>query len=177
MNAKWDARFLELAEHVGSKWSRDPSTKVGAVIVRPDKTVASMGYNGFPRGVQDDEARYADRQLKYKLVCHAEANAIVSASEKLTGCTVYVSPLFPCQECAKLVIQSGITRVVAPPMNEDRWQESNHMAALMFAEAGVSVDVFDNTSAQPECKHDWYKSPSIGAYICDLCGDTMEGCP
>jgi dCMP deaminase len=95
---KWDTRFLDLAALVAS-WSKDPSTKVGAVIVRPDRTVASLGYNGFPRGVADTESRYEDRETKYQLVVHAEANAIISAGESVKGMTMY-GTLFPCCDCA-----------------------------------------------------------------------------
>lgn len=144
----WDARLLALASHV-AQWSKDPSTKVGAVVVRPDRTVASMGYNGFPRGVDDDPARYADRPTKYRLVCHAEANAIVSAREPLAGCSIYVSPFPPCAECAKLVIQSGIRRVVAPVSDVERWRESFETSALMFRESGVEVCLVDEGLAVP----------------------------
>jgi dCMP deaminase len=124
-----------------SKRSRDPSTKVGAVIIRPDKTVVSVGYNGFPRGVQDHQFRYEDRKTKYAMVCHAEANAVVTAKESLEGCTLYAT-MCPCQECAKLIIQSGIKSVFCPvptPELIERWGESYSFANLMFTEADVKV--------------------------------------
>lgn len=142
MDAKWDDRFIKLADHVAG-WSRDPSTKVGAVIVRPDKSVASVGFNGFPRGVNDDPERYADRPTKYDFVCHAEVNAILAAGERLHGYTIYSSPLHPCKECAKAIIQSGITRVVTNQPLENRWQSSYGVATTMFEEAGVKVDFMD----------------------------------
>ena len=83
MNTDWDKRFLELASVVGS-WSKDPSTKVGAVIVNENKQIVSMGYNGFPRGVRDDY-RLENRETKYNLIVHAEANAIIHAKESLEG--------------------------------------------------------------------------------------------
>lgn len=138
-DSKWDQRFIELAAHVAT-WSRDPSRKVGAVIVRPDKTVASMGFNGFPRGVLDSEDRYDNKDLKYKFVCHAEANAILTANERLHGYTLYAT-LYPCHECAKMIIQSGITRVVTVPTRSENWLESNEYSRQMFLEAKVSVDV------------------------------------
>lgn len=141
-DTKWDKRFIELADHV-AQWSRDPSTKVGAVIVRSDKTVASMGFNGFPRGVDDSEGRYLDKPTKYQFVCHAEANAIVTAKENLSGCTIYVSPLHPCNECAKLIIQSGITRVVTLESAGSSWTKSFEVSKIMFAEAGVEVDILE----------------------------------
>lgn len=143
-----DLGFLGDAEHV-AKHSKDPSTQVGAVVVRPDRTVASSGFNGFPRGVKDLPERYENRDVKYKLVVHAEQNAIVTAREPLHGYTMY-STLSPCHECAKLIIQAGIKRVVAPrPSDEEaqrrgeRWQDSHSWAAMLFAEAGVELVLID----------------------------------
>ncbi len=139
---KWDVRFLELAEHVGA-WSHDPSLKCGAVVVAPDRRVISVGYNGFPRGVGDGEDRYKNRLLKYQMVVHAEANAITSAREPLAGATLYCTPIPTCCECAKLIIQAGIKKVVnfdfAHPDTKDRWRESVEVSALMYYEAGVEV--------------------------------------
>jgi len=87
MITKWDRRFLEMARLVSS-WSKDPSTKVGSVVVRPDKTVASVGFNGFPRGVADTEARLCDRGEKLDLIVHAEINALSVAHESLSGYSV-----------------------------------------------------------------------------------------
>lgn len=133
---KWDVRFLDLAKHI-SQWSKDPSTKVGAVIVRPDRTVCSIGYNGFARGVNDDEERYMNRDVKYELVIHAEANAILKAKEDLDGYTIYVTPFRPCNNCAGLVIQSGITTVVCPvhPRKADYFSHTH----TQFQEAGVEL--------------------------------------
>ena len=133
---KWDERFLDLAAHVGS-WSKDPSTRVGAVIVRPDRTIASVGYNGFPRGVDDT---YGTRDDKLLRTVHAEMNAILSANEKLTGCTVYVYPLCPCSNCAAAIIQAGITTVVHP-LHKPRaeWEASFMASADMFMQAGVRL--------------------------------------
>ena len=140
-NLTWDKRFLSLAETVAS-WSKDPSTKVGAVIVRPDKTIASLGYNGFPRGVKDTPVLYEDRVKKYARVVHAEANAIVAAQEPLRGFTIYTYPLPICNECMKLVIQAGITRCVCYALTPDevlRWAESLRVAAEMADQAGVTI--------------------------------------
>jgi dCMP deaminase len=142
MNDKWDKRFSALARHV-SFWSKDPSTKVGAVIVRPDNTVASLGYNGFPRGVNDDD-RLFDRKQKYPMTVHAEMNAILHASENLYGYTLYVYPLLTCANCAAAIIQAGITSVVAVHRHNDRWIESNDIALTMFDEAGVHVRQFSH---------------------------------
>lgn len=138
---KWDRRFLELAA-LASEWSKDPSTKVGAVIVRQDRSVASVGFNGFPRGCLDDPALYADREVKYERVVHAEMNAILAAGEAVRGYTLYVT-LPPCQCCAAHIIQSGIARVVCLGIVIDgfskRWGDSCKGALDMFAEAGVEV--------------------------------------
>jgi dCMP deaminase len=130
-----------MADHI-KDWSKDPSTKVGAVIVRPDRTIASFGYNGFPRGVLDGPERYADRAEKYPRVVHAELNAILNAREPLTGYTLFVTPLHPCASCAGAIIQSGIRRVVTTADQDDnRWRDSFAVAASMFAEAGVQVEM------------------------------------
>ena len=145
-NPKWDRRFLEIAKHV-STWSKDPSTQVGAVIVRDGKFVVGLGYNGFPRGVQDLEERLNDREQKYAMVVHAEANAILMAGDRCKGATLYVYPSFVlppiCNECAKLVIQSGIREVVGyePDPNEERakrWAKSIGVSQQMCKEASVT---------------------------------------
>lgn len=105
-------KYLTLARSIAKTFSKDPSTKVGAVIVRPDNTVASIGYNGFPKGYIDSEQDYANREYKVANIIHAEANAITHARENLTGSTIYVWPLMPCRECMKLIAASGIKKVV-----------------------------------------------------------------
>lgn len=133
--------MLDLAKHVAS-WSKDPSTQVGAVVMREDRTVASLGYNGFPRGVRDAEQRYADRELKYAMVVHAEANAILHAHEPLKGMTIFTYPFPPCSNCAGMIIQSGIKRIIAPAPTEEqreRWGTNMSIAEAMFHEAGVEL--------------------------------------
>lgn len=134
---KWTRRFLDLAQLVAS-WSKDPSTQVGAVIVDDLRRVIATGYNGFPRGVHDDARRYADRAVKYPLVVHAEANAILNAVANVRG-AVMVATMMSCAECAKLIVQSGIACVVAPKVANDRWTESHKFAQMIFDEAGVRV--------------------------------------
>lgn len=142
---KWDLRYLEMAKLVAT-WSRDPSTKVGAVIARRDKTVLSLGFNGFPRGCDDDPGLYSDRERKYERVVHAEMNAILSAPERPVGCMLYVWPpsLGPtCARCAAGVIQAGITRVVYVHRDggafNERWQASLNEAKQMYRECGIEV--------------------------------------
>ena len=140
-NAKWDQRFLALAAQVAT-WSQDPSTGCGAVIVRPDRTVASLGFNGFPRGMEDRETRYLNRQDKYARIIHAEINALTHAREPLSNFTLYCN-LPVCHICALQVIQSGIKRVVYPKPSEDfssRWGESAQKGRNYFEECGVRCD-------------------------------------
>lgn len=136
----WDKRFLELAKCVAS-WSKDPSTKTGSVIVRPDKTIASMGFNGFPRGIVDDPALLHVREEKYKRVIHCEMNAILFAREPLNEYTLYNWPFCSCARCAVHVIQAGIVRVVYPDAPcPDRWKDDTELAERLFVEAGVKCD-------------------------------------
>lgn len=128
---------MNLAKEV-SEWSYDPSTKVGAVIATDDYKILSLGFNGFPRGVDDDPRRYADRKLKHKLVCHAERNALDNAYFDVSGATLY-STLFTCNECAKSIIQRGIKTVVSPKPNMDEDKYNWNEALLMYKEARVKV--------------------------------------
>lgn len=144
-NDRWLTYFMKLCQ-VNATMSKDPSTQVGAVIVRPNKTVASMGTNGFPRGCDDHPGLYADRDTKYSRIVHAELNAILHSSESLYGYTLYVWPFPPCDRCAATIIQAGIKCVVAPPLPEDaapRWAEAVARAERMFEEAGVKVECFE----------------------------------
>jgi len=138
---KWEKRFFEMAKLV-STWSKDPSTQVGAVIVRPDMTIASVGYNGFPRGMNDHVAMYADRDVKLSRVVHAEMNAILHAREPLQGYTLYTYPVLTCDRCAVHVIQAGIVRVCAPKASlelSERWHEAFRKAKEYYLEANVIV--------------------------------------
>jgi dCMP deaminase len=138
MNAKWTARFINLAAHVAG-WSKD-STQVGAVIIRPDRSVASVGFNGLPRAVSDDPARLADRDQKLLYTVHAELNAILAAREPLHGCSIVVYPFQPCAQCAAAIIQAGISEVICPEVPDaSRWADSFHAARTMFHEAGCVV--------------------------------------
>lgn len=141
-SVKWDVRYLELAEHV-SKWSKDPSSKIGAVIIGQNGQVLSQGYNGFPRNVDDSASRLNDRPTKYKYVVHAEMNAIYNASFSgisLAGSTLYVHGLPVCSECAKGIIQVGIQRVVMKDqVIPDNWKESCQFTHELFKEAGIEV--------------------------------------
>lgn len=133
---KWNYRFLSLAQHI-SEWSRDPSTRVGAVLVNDFKQIVGLGYNGFPRGVSDAAEDYENRPLKYKKVVHAEINAILNANASVRGATLYCT-FFPCPQCAACVINAGIKRIVSKPSPSDhRWAEERKIATEMFINAGV----------------------------------------
>ncbi|WP_298952063.1 deaminase [uncultured Methylobacterium sp.] len=141
---KWDLRFLEMADLIGG-WSKDPSSKIGAVLVRPDRTIASVGFNGFPRGLPDRPELYANRDYKIATVRHAEENAIGFAKDQsLEGHTLYVSGLPPCCNCASEIIQRGIARVVARhSMVPARWVQNMSWAAENLIDAGVIVTTYD----------------------------------
>lgn len=136
----WDQYFMAMA-HLAAFRSKDPSTQVGACIINPQKRVVGMGYNGFPRGCDDDvyswEREGQFLETKYPFVVHAELNAILNSIQSLAGCTLYVS-LFPCNECAKAIIQSGITRVV---YESDKYcgSEGNIASKRMFQDAGIEL--------------------------------------
>jgi dCMP deaminase len=146
VSERWDIKYLNLAKHV-STWSHDPSTKVGAVVVNWDYQQEFIGYNGFPKGVLDTLKRYSDRETKYKMVVHAEVNAILKAGHLAKGSTLYVYPAFAlppvCNECAKVAIQAGIKEVVGynPDLNDERvkrWFQSIEISRTMFEEAGIT---------------------------------------
>lgn len=136
-SSKWHYRFLNLAKHI-SEWSRDPSTKVGAVIVDNKKRIVSIGYNGFPVGIQDD-ARLNIRDIKLQLIVHAERNALLFANKPLDNCILYTYPFMPCSVCAGMIIQSGIKHVISYINNNERWAENFKISEQMFEEAGLTL--------------------------------------
>lgn len=142
MSMKWDLRYLDMAKLV-STWSKDPSTKTGAVIVSPDNFVVGVGYNGFPRGVEDSSDRLNDRETKYKLMVHCERNAIISARRDLFGCTLYTWPFMSCAPCAGMVVQAGIKRCVAPVNDTERWVADFKISQAVFAETGIVLDLIN----------------------------------
>ena len=142
----WDNWLLGLCKYI-SMASKDPSTKVGAVIIDADRRVVSVGYNGLPRGVEDSDERLNNRDIKYKIIIHAERNAILFAQKSLKDCTLYVFPMMPCASCASMVIQSGIKRVVAPVSNNPRWQQDIDISMQLFKEANVEVCLLDYDTA------------------------------
>jgi len=141
----WDDYFMGLAI-LSAQRSKDPNSQVGACIVDENNKIVGIGYNGFPIGCSDDElpwSRDAERPLdtKYPYVCHAELNAILNTNiADTSGCRLYVT-LFPCNECAKLVIQSGIRQVIYLS-DKYRDTDSNTAARRMFDMAGVKYRMF-----------------------------------
>jgi dCMP deaminase len=141
---KWYKRYLHLAKEV-SLWSKDPNTKVGAIVVGTKGQILSQGYNGFPRGIKDTTKRLNDRDIKLSLVVHAEMNAIYNASYSgvsLAGATMFIHGLPACSECAKGIIQVGISKVIVSKQcieARPHWNESWKQSIAMFEEAGVKM--------------------------------------
>ena len=142
----WDEYFMGLA-HLSALRSKDPSTQVGAAIIDENHRVVSVGYNGFPKGCSDDEFPWSRSggvlNSKYAFVVHAELNAILNSPRSVSGCTIYVS-LFPCNECAKAIIQSGIKRIV---YESDKYADTETTIASknMLQAAGIELVQLENT--------------------------------
>ncbi len=142
----WDEYFMGLA-HLSALRSKDPNTQVGAAIVDENHRVVSVGYNGFPKGCSDDEFPWSREGgvlvSKYAFVVHAELNAILNSPRSVSGCTIYVS-LFPCNECAKAIIQSGIKKIV---YESDKYAhtETTQASKKMLEAAGVELVQLENT--------------------------------
>lgn len=127
---------MDMARLVAS-WSKDPSSQVGAVITR-GKFVISVGFNGFPQGIADTVERLQNRDIKYPTILHAEINAILSARQDIRGCSIYVTPYMPCPQCAAVVVQSGITRIVYTPSENEKWGKPP-LSESMIREAGIEL--------------------------------------
>jgi len=150
MATDWDYRLIDLAKQIAT-WSKDPRTKVGAVIVDSDRRIISTGYNGFPRGVYDDPELLNNRDDKLKRIIHAEANAIINACCDLTGAYMY-STLTPCSQCAGFIIQSGISRVYTPLVNLDHfsmWAEDFKIAKSVLKQAKIQCETVHQTPTTP----------------------------
>lgn len=138
---RWDLRFLDLARLV-ARWSKDPSRQVGAAVVRPDRSVASVGFNGFPAAMPDGAALYADKAAKRSRIVHAEINATLFAREPVRGYTLYTWPYLSCDRCAAQLLQAGIARFVAPRPPAGASPEGEALRALArqyCAECGAEV--------------------------------------
>ena len=149
MPPSWDVWFMKQVYLVAEK-SKDPSTKFGAILVK-DNHIISSGFNGFPIGVNDSPERYNNRELKYKFVCHAEHNSVLSAARFGTstlGTTLYTQTI-PCHDCAKAIIQGGISEIVIhsgwPAMIHSGWKESMEISNTMFKESETKLRVLIST--------------------------------
>jgi dCMP deaminase len=143
---------MELALTV-SAWSKDRSTQVGAVIIGANNEVRAIGYNGFPRGIDDAVEERHERPLKYRWTEHAERNAIYMAARSgiATGnCRMYL-PWFPCMDCARAIVQAGLIELIAfePDLNHKTWGEDFRYALELFEETGLAVRWLDSRSFQP----------------------------
>lgn len=151
----WDDRWIGLASYV-AEWSKDRSRKNGAVIVDNRQSVVSLGWNGFPRGIDDDVPERHIRPYKYLWTEHAERNALyngVAIGAPALGCRVYTT-LYPCADCARAIIQSGIVEVICPEPNwdDDTYAHSFAVTKLMLEEAGVRVSFYEKQECLPFTK-------------------------
>ena len=147
---KWDQHFLRLAL-LHSQMSKDPSTKVGSLIVGPDREILSAGFNGFPRGVADTVERLNDREMKLKLVVHAEMNSLLAAARtgmRLKGCSLYLAATDesgevwggpPCTRCLVEIIQVGIAEIISYPIKSgpSKWHEDLVFSRNLIDEVGI----------------------------------------
>lgn len=139
IDSKWDIRMLQVAELVAS-WSKDPSTKCGAVITDNQHRIVATGYNGLAQGVPDDDGVWNTRDEKYEHVIHAEINAILFSQRNLRNTSLYTWPIPPCSRCASAIIQAGVLRVVAPLQSgevSERWGDSVRRAEWMYRNSGL----------------------------------------
>lgn len=149
---KWKRYFIGIAEAVKVK-SKDPSTKIGAVIVGEDKEIVSTGYNSFPRGLLDNISERFERPEKYFWFEHAERNAIYNAARigtSVKGCTIVLTCGLPCVDCARGIINSGISTIVCKRgknkshgLKGDHWEENISKSEVMLDEAGIVVEYYD----------------------------------
>lgn len=141
----WDEYFMGVAL-LSAMRSKDPNTQVGACIVNEDKKIIGLGYNGLPKGCDDEMFPWGREgeflETKYPYVCHAELNAILNSTLSLKNCTIYVA-LFPCHECSKAIIQSGIREIV---YLSDKYMgtESNRASKRMLDFSGVTYRKLEN---------------------------------
>lgn len=148
-NISWDQYFMGVSK-LSALRSKDPSTKVGACIVSADNRIVGVGYNGMPYGTDDTTAPWGRTggflETKYAFVVHAELNAILNSTKELKGCRLYVS-LFPCHECAKAIIQSGIKEII---YEDDKYNgtESDIASKRMLDAAGVTYRKMDKISVE-----------------------------
>lgn len=147
--ADWNTRWMDLANHIAT-WSKDKSRKVGCVIVNDREILVSMGWNGFPRGVDDEKEDRHSRPTKYLWTEHAERNCIANAASQgvsTLGCKIYI-PWYPCMDCARMIVQSGITTVYCfqPDWNDPTYKKDFGVVAEMFSEVNMNVIFLEGLS-------------------------------
>lgn len=133
-----DIQFIGLAKYI-SGWSKDPSTKCGAIIVDKNNRIVGSGFNGFPRNYPDHKEEYLDRENKYSKIIHAEINAILYSTKILTSCKMYVYPMLPCCRCAAIICNTEINEIISiklPKELEVRWGESIKITKDLFDKCG-----------------------------------------
>lgn len=179
MSEKWDRWFMGLARYAATA-SKDPSTKVGAVLVGADRRDVAFGYNGFPPGIADTAERLADRAAKYKLMQHAERNCLDNALFPANGATLYCTS-HPCLRCSLSIASKRVRRVVcppAPPVEAGRWTEEIPDARAVLAEAGVEVLIVDEIASPAPPLYFHYDEGVCPGHVasrfdpkvCGLCG-------
>jgi dCMP deaminase len=173
MSERWDRHFLGLALY-HSRLSKDPSTRVGSVVVGPDREILSAGFNGFPRGIADTPERLNHRDTKLKLIVHAEMNALLAAARtgiKLKGCALYLAATDdsgliwggpPCTRCTVEIIQVGISEIVSLPLKAvpSRWHDDLALAGSLLAEAGVNYRELSVRDLDGEPKLEFGRKPT-----------------
>ena len=164
-----------------ASWSKDPSTQCGAVVVRPDQTISSFGFNGFPQRMNDTQERYEDRSFKYPHIIHSEWNALLSSQDAtLEGCQVYAWPMPPCHECTNFLIQKKISGIVCPSPEVDkleRWQSSFEHSRQIAKQTGLNYkEVFflDDKIDNFVSEHKWHgRFVNLAKEICSWSKDTV----
>lgn len=143
----WDIRFINLAKTV-SEWSKDPSSKVGAIVVTSKGGAIALGYNGFPSGIEDN-ARLDQKNLKNDMIIHAEQNALLIAGSRAQGASLYVWGKSICARCAVVIIQAGIESIIATDPKDElssKWRRSGNRAIRMFNEVDMDIHFYDPTT-------------------------------
>lgn len=145
---KWDLFYLGMAQYASTA-SKDPSTKTGAVIVAPNNSVVSIGFNGFPKGMPDDDKLYTDRTEKLSRIVHCEVNALIYAGRAIPeGSTLYTYPFMSCDRCVVQMLQASIRRFVAPVATKEqteRWGDSFAKTKKYIAECGGElIEIYEH---------------------------------
>lgn len=148
---KWDERFLGIACSISS-WSKDPSTKVGALAINVERKIIAQGYNGFPIGCDDSERFYNNRESKYVRIIHAETNVICNACNSRVGLqlsTVYIYGMYPCPECIKLLAQVYVARIVfqlGETQNLEKWKVDFETSKSLMRELHIGYTHYKETN-------------------------------